>query len=270
MVDPHTEPTGRKRALVTGASTGLGRAFARRLAADGHDVVLVARRRDALEAVAKECTEEHGVASSVVPADLSSEEGIRAVEQVVREDPSLVVLVNNAGFGTEGPFAELDADTEGRMVRCNAEALLRLTHAALEGMLRRDRGAVVNVSSGMAFVPAPYYATYGATKAFVNHLTEALAEELRGSRVLVQALCPGFTRTEFQERAGMDVSQIPDFLWMEPEAVVDASLDALQSGAGPIVIPGALNKGAGWMQGPLARGLARRALGAFGRRRLGS
>src|SRR5919109_1270658 len=148
---------------------------------------------------------------------------LRTVEEHIAGEEALELLVNNAGFGTTGPFARLDPDQEEAEIRLNVLALVRLTRAALPGMIARGRGAIINVSSLAAFAPGPYDATYGATKAFVNSFTEALHEELRGTGVRVQALCPGFIHTELQQRAGIDTSRLPAWVWMTPEAVVEAS-----------------------------------------------
>lgn len=252
------------RALVTGASTGIGAAFAQRLAREHRDLVVVARNRERLEALARELHKEHGARVEVLAADLTDPAELQIVETVV-EDADLELLVNNAGFGTVGSFAELDVAKEDEEVRLNVVALLRLTRAALPGMIARHRGAVINVSSMAAFQADPYNATYGATKAFVNSFTEALSEELRGTGVAVQALCPGFTRTEFQERAGIDVSGIPSMAWMSPEAVVEASLDALRRGQ-LICIPGMANRTVMTLSSTFPRSVTRRIMGTLGRR----
>jgi len=254
----------RRTALVTGASTGIGAAFARRLARDDHDLIIVARGRDRLDELATTLRAEHGGDVEVLPADLTHPAELRVVEKVVA-DADLDLLVNNAGFGTVGTFAQLDPAKEEEEIRLNVIALLRLTRAALPRMIARHRGAVINVSSMAAFQPAPYNATYGATKAFVNSFTEALYEELRGTGVAVQALCPGFTRTEFQQRAGVDVSDIPSFVWMTGEAVVDASLSALRSGE-LICVPGLANRALMTLTGAVPRSIARRVAGTLGRR----
>lgn len=254
-----------KRALVTGASSGIGEAFARRLARDGYDLALVARRGEVLEQLAKQLAEEHDASTRVVVADLAVAGDLARVEDLVRGG-AFGLVVNNAGFGTQGRFHELDLETETRMLRLNVEALVRLTHAALGTMVPRNAGAIINVSSGAAFVPAATYATYAATKAFVSHFTEAIAEEQRGSRVKLQALCPGFTRTEFQDRAGVDASQIPDFLWMEADAVVAASLDGLARGT-LVCVPGVANRALPLLTGSLVRPLLRRAMASLSRGR---
>jgi short-subunit dehydrogenase len=257
----------RRLALVTGASAGIGQAFAERLAREAWDLVLVARRRDRLDELAAQLREAHERRVDVLAADLTAPEGLRAVEARVAQEPTLELLVNNAGFGTSGPFAELDRDGEEQELRLNVVALLRLTHAALEGFRARGHGSVVNVSSLAGFQPAPYNATYAATKAFVNSFTQALSEELRGTGIRLQLLCPGFTRTEFQEVAGVSTAEIPDFAWMEPEAVVEASLEGLRRGE-LIVIPGAGNKVMGAVLRLVPSSAARRLGAALLRRTL--
>ena len=256
----------RRLALVTGASSGIGEVFARRLAADAHDLVLVARSRDALESLAEELRHGSGAAVECLVADLTATPDLRRVEERVRSGPALDLLVNNAGFGTAGAFSEQDVDREEEQVRLNVVALLRLTHAALASMIPRGRGAVINVSSLAGSGPYPFTATYGATKAFVNSLTEALGEELRGTGVRVQALCPGFTRTRFQERAGIDPSTVPGFAWMSAEAVVDASLDALERGD-LVCVPGLGYRMLAVASGAVPRSVFRRAIGAIQGRR---
>ena len=199
----------RRRALVTGASSGLGAAFAVALARRGFDIVVVARRRERLEALAEDLRGRYEVAVQVLVADLTSSADLQSIESRVASDAALTILVNNAGFGTTGRFAEMDPDLEEGEIRLNVVALSRLTRAALPGMIARGTGSIINVSSVSALLPGPYHATYGATKAFVNSFTEALHEELRGTGVRVQALCPGFTRTEFQDRRRRDFTECP-------------------------------------------------------------
>jgi uncharacterized protein len=255
------EATGpRRSALVTGASVGIGRAFAERLAADDYDLVLVARGAEQLDALAKRLSEERGIEARALAADLTDPAGLARVEAEVRaRTPDL--LVNNAGFGTVGRFAELDLEAEEREVRLNVVALVRLTHAALRPMLERGSGCIVNVSSLAGESATPFNATYGATKAFVTSFTEALSEEIRGKGVRIQALLPGFTRTEFQQRAGLDTRSIPAIAWMQPEGVVEASLAGLEKGQ-VICIPGLGNKLVAPFQRLLPRGLLRRVMGA--------
>jgi short-subunit dehydrogenase len=251
---------------VTGASSGIGEAFAERLARDGYDLVVVARSRDALEALARRLREKRGVEVEVLVADLTRADDVAAVESRIAAEPGLDLVVNNAGVGSSGPFAESDPAREQEQVQLNVLALVRLTRAALDSMVPRGQGSIVNVSSLAAMAPLPYSATYGATKAFVNSFTEALAEELRGSGVRVQALCPGFIRTNFQKRAGVDPGTVPDFAWMTPDAVADASLAAL--GRGQVVcVPGAGYRALSLLTGALPRRLVGRAIGAAQSRR---
>ena len=229
------------RALVTGASSGIGEAFVRRLAALGHDVVLVARREDRLRALASELSGQ-GVDVEVLAADLTTEEGVVSVEQRLTAPTKPVdLLVNNAGFGTSGVFAELALDRELEMIELNVVAVVRLTRAALDSMRGRGAGSIVNVASLASFQALPRNATYAATKAFVTSFTEALAEEMRGSGIRLQALCPGFTDTEFHATAAWSSGWLPGCVWQSPEQVVEASLGALESGR-VVVVPGLLNK----------------------------
>ena len=257
-----------RRALVTGASTGIGAAFAARLARDGCDLVLVARSRDRLDALAERLRRDHRIGATVLPADLTSREDLQRVEEEVARDQALDLLVNNAGFGTLGKFADLDIEREIVEIQLNVVALVRLTRAALPSMVGRKRGAIVNVSSLAAFAPGPYNATYGATKAYVKSFSEALSEELRGTGVQIQTLCPGFTHTEFQARAGLDVSRIPSLAWMEVDEVVDKSLAALRQGR-VVCVPGLGNRLAGALSGLFPGSLVRRIVGSAARRSVG-
>jgi short-subunit dehydrogenase len=250
------------RALVTGASSGIGEAYARTLAGRGTALVLVARREDRLEALAKELD----VDAQVLAADLADPDDLRRVEARVAATADPVdLLVNNAGFGTTGPFATLDVAREEEEIRLNVLALVRLCRAALPGMVDRKHGGIVNVSSLAAFQPDPGNATYGATKAFVLSFSEALAEELRKTGVRVQALCPGYTRTEFQTTAEYETSRVPKAVWQRPEQVVDASLAALDKNK-VLCIPGPHNKVAAVGSGFLPRVVRRKLAGALGSR----
>jgi short-subunit dehydrogenase len=255
-----------RTALVTGASSGIGLAFAQRLAKEGYRLILVARRADRLEALAKEFGEKFGAGFEVFPADLIRPEELLAVEERIAGEPSLDLVVNNAGFGTAGRFAELDPDAEESEIRLNVVAVVRLARAALPGMIERGRGAIINVSSMAGFNASPYMATYAATKAFVNSFSEGLHEELAGTGVKVQALCPGFTRTEFQDVARVE-PDLPSFAWQEPDAVVDASLAALERGT-LVVVPGLGNQALATVSAALPRSLVRRVLAAAMRRNL--
>ncbi len=262
------KPPGGRLAAVTGASSGIGAAFARRLARDGYDLVVVARRLDRLEQLARSLRARNGVTVEVLPADLTDAKSLGAVEETVRTDERLEILINNAGFGTAGRFWTLDPDRQEEEIRLNVVALMRLTRAALPGMIARGRGSIVNVSSLAAFQPGPLMATYSATKAFVNAFTESLCEELRGTGVRVQALCPGFTRTEFQQRAGVNTAKLPPLVWMSADQVAEASLAAMRRGD-VICIPGWKNWLATSASSALPRAWVRRAMGIIAKRYAG-
>lgn len=217
-------------ALVTGASSGIGRAIALRLAAEGSDLVLVARRRDLLGALADELRAANGVRVDVLVADLTDRAELAAVEDRLRDDPPVDLVVNNAGLGAQGRFAEIGLDWQERQIRLNVLAPVRLTHAALEGMLRRGEGGVLNVSSIAGTQPLPNVATYSATKAYLTSFSHSLHEEVRRSGVSVTALLPGFTRTEFHDAAGMGRSIVPGPAWMSADVVAAAGLRAVARG----------------------------------------
>jgi short-subunit dehydrogenase len=214
--------------LITGASSGIGAAFARRLAADGHALVLVGRDERRLTASAAELRGRYGVAAEALPADLSEDDGIAAVEARLRDpDRPVDVLVNNAGAGNRGTFLDVPVSDEVRMLKLHCEAVLRLTGAAVPAMRERGRGWVINVASVAAYMPR---GTYGASKAWVVRFTEGVAAETAGGGVRLLALCPGFVRTEFHQRAGMDASRLPSFAWLDADAVVAACLRDLARG----------------------------------------
>ncbi|MDT0443621.1 SDR family NAD(P)-dependent oxidoreductase [Streptomyces johnsoniae] len=209
-------------ALVTGATSGIGAAFARRLARDRHDLVLVARDAQALGHQAAELHDRHGIEAAVLRADLSTDEGIAAVEARLSERAHPVdLLINNAGFGQRGSYLDVPVADELRMLKVHCEAVLRLTSAAAEPMRRRGRGGVVNVASVAAFLPR---GTYGASKAWVVQFTEGAARDLAADGVRLMALCPGFVRTGFHQRAGLGTDNIPGWMWLDADRVVDAAL----------------------------------------------
>jgi short-subunit dehydrogenase len=219
-------------ALITGASAGIGAAFARRLAADRYDLVLVARDAGRLDLAAAGHRERHGVAVEVLPADLATDEGIAAVEARLAKGVDL--LVNNAGFGQSGRFLQASVADELAMLRVHCEAVLRLTYAALPPMVETHRGAVVNVASVAAFFSR---GTYSATKAWVVSFSESIAQDLAGA-VRIMAVCPGWVHTEFHERARMDMRGVPGFLWLDADRLVDAALRDLRRGV-RVSVPGA-------------------------------
>ncbi|WP_186776911.1 SDR family NAD(P)-dependent oxidoreductase [Streptomyces salinarius] len=215
-------------ALITGSTAGLGAAFARRLAADGHDLVLVARDTERLRDQATELHDRHGIEAEVLTADLSTDAGIDAVASRLSDRRSPVdLLINNAGFGNKGRFLDVPMADELTMLKVHCEAVLRLTTAAVEAMRERGRGGVVNVASVAAFVPR---GTYGASKAWVVQFTQGVAKDLAGSGVRLMALAPGFVRTEFHERAGMGTDNIPNWMWLDADNVVAAALADLSRG----------------------------------------
>lgn len=232
--------TSRPIALVTGASSGIGRAFAKALAVRGHDLVVVARREAELKALADEVDTE----VEVLVADLSDRAQLARVEaRAASTTGPIELLVNNAGFGTTGRFWELPVEREQAEIDVDVTALMRLTHSALPGMVERGRGAVLNVSSIGGFSPAAKNAVYAASKAFVLSFTLGVREELRGTGVKALALCPGYTRTEFQSTAGYVNNRLPSFLWHTSEQVVEAALGALGRDAG-VCTPGLQYKAA--------------------------
>ncbi|RSN52443.1 short-chain dehydrogenase [Streptomyces sp. WAC 04229] len=215
-------------ALITGSTAGIGAAFARRLAADGHNLVLVARDTKRLHEQATELHDRHGIEAEVLTADLSTDAGIEAVATRLGERRHPVdLLINNAGFGNKGKFLDVSMADELTMLKVHCEAVLRLTSAAVEPMRERGRGGVVNVASVAAFVPR---GTYGASKAWVVQFTQGVAKDLAGSGVRLMALAPGFVRTEFHERAGMGTDNIPNWMWLDADKVVAAALDDLSRG----------------------------------------
>jgi uncharacterized protein len=231
-------------ALITGASSGIGEAFARRLARDGHDLILVARRKERLSQIGAELQNEHDTGIEVHAADLTLDRDVEKLVTLIEQRSALSFLVNSAGFGTRGHFAEVEADKSENMVRVHVLANVRLTRAALPAMIEQGRGAVINVSSLGAFFTTAHYTTYAATKSYLNMFTEGLAAELAGTGVRVQALCPGLTRTGFMytpEFTDFHYEKVPAFAWMDPEQVVDQSMSSM--GKGPVVfIPGVLNR----------------------------
>lgn len=252
-------------ALVTGASSGIGEAFARALAGRGSNLVLVARREERLEEIAAELRDSHGVDAEVLSADLTDREQLAEVEHRLSVmEPPVDLLVNNAGFGTYGPFHELDVDVETDELDLNVTALTRLCHAASPRMVERGGGAILNVSSVAAFQPIPYNATYAATKSFVLTLSESLHEELSRHGVTVTALCPGFVRTGFQDRADVDDSQIPDIAWLDVDDVVERALDDL-AGGHAVSIPGLGYKALNSMSRLSPRWLTRKVAGTVTR-----
>lgn len=219
-------------AMVTGASSGIGKSFAEALAARGTDLVLVARNSTRLEEIATELRTRHGRDVSVLVADLEKPEELAVVEKRLHEDARIDLLVNNAGYGVTGAFADLSLDRSEGQIDCNIVALTRLAHAALSTMKPSRRGGIINIASGAAFMPTPGIAVYCATKAYVVNFSLALNEELKNHGVRCLVVCPGFTRTEFQQRANYDSSAMPSFVWQTADECVAEALAAWDRGDG--------------------------------------
>lgn len=234
-----SQASSRPLALVTGASAGLGRVFAERFAARGYDLLLVGRDAARLDAVSRELAERFGVGVEPFAADLSRDDEVTRLVERIAALPHLAVLVNNAGFGVRGMLATAPPEPQAAMLHLHTLAPMRLTRAALPGMIRRGSGAVINVSSVASFIYAAGNVNYCATKAYLTVFSEGLARELEGTGVTVQALCPGFTHTEFHQRMGFDKRDVPGWMWMDAKDVVDYSLACLDRGGPVICVPGA-------------------------------
>ncbi|MCM3901909.1 MAG: SDR family oxidoreductase [Pyrinomonadaceae bacterium] len=229
-------------AVVTGASSGLGQGFAARLAERGMSLVLTGRNKGRLDETARQIRRvAPRVKVEMVAADLSTRSGVSALLEHVSDRP-IEVLINNAGFGSYGPFAESDSDREADEVAVDISAVIALARAFLPGMLDRGSGGILNVASTIAFQPAPYQAVYGASKAFVLSFSQALWAEARAAGVAVTALCPGPTRTGFVDALGADVGHTAIYRRLaDPEPVIEAGLRALDKGRA-VVIPGLRNR----------------------------
>ena len=229
-----TSSESRPRALVTGASAGIGVAFTESLAKKGYDLILVARRRDRMEALAARLLEDNGTKSEVLAADLADPRALAEVEKRIGGDKRLSLLVNNAGFGGYRPFASIEPSIVDGLIGVHISAVARLTRAALPGMIERGSGAIVNIASLLALsgplppTPLPHRATYAGAKAFLLVFTQALAGELKGTGVKVQVCLPGRVDTEFHRLQGMDVSLLPPA--MTAQDVATASISALEKG----------------------------------------
>ena len=227
--------------VVTGASSGIGEALARRIARDGRHVVLVARRADRLEALATELAKTHSIQAVAIPCDLLQSDGPASlVAELDRRGFEVDWLVNNAGFGTFGKFHELPVEREMDEIHLNVTAPVALAGLVVPGMVARRRGVVMNIASVAGFGPMGLNAMYSATKAFLIAFSEALAVDLDGTWVQVLCVCPGFTRTEFQATAHIDTSQVPSFAWMSAADVADQAVAAV--GKQTVLVNGFLNR----------------------------
>lgn len=251
-------------ALVTGATSGIGREFARQLAERGHDVVLVARDRARLENVSDELQRSYRVHTEILVADLSDRAQVgKVAERLSDEVRPVDLLVNNAGYAVHRTFVQNDVEVEERLFEVLCRAVLVLSHAAARAMAARGRGAIVNVSSVAAFT---VMGTYSAAKSWVTVFSEGLATELAGTGVTVTALCPGFTRTEFHDRARLDMSRLPRILWLSTDAVVRDCLDDVARGK-VLCVPGLQYRALVGALKVLPRALTRAAAGRVNERR---
>lgn len=243
--------TTRPLAFITGASSGIGAAFARRLATDGYDLILHGRRKELLDALAAEIAQKHGARCEILLAELSDDAGIEAAAQrAASAAPDL--LINNAGIGSGSVFADPDLTPMLPMLRVNMDAVVRITHAALPAMRKRGSGAIINTASVAGLAPSGGSVLYGASKAFVVFFSESLALDLAGSGIRVQALCPGLTHTDFHSRIGVDYSRIPESYWQSPDAVVAESLACLARGR-TVCVTGRINRLMVWLYRHLPR-----------------
>jgi short-subunit dehydrogenase len=229
-------------ALITGASTGIGAVYADRFAHRGHDLILVARDQQRLQQLAERLRRETSVRVEVLRADLTDKADLRQVEQRLRDDADISVLINNAGLGAHGGLIDADADQLERMIALNVVAVMRLATAAVPGFVARKRGTVINISSVLALAPELFNGGYSGTKAYVLNYTQALHGEVSPHGVRVQAVLPGATRTEIWERAGGSVDALPAEIVMEVDEMVDAALAGLDRGE-LVTIPSLPNAG---------------------------
>ena len=247
--------THKGTALVTGASSGIGAVYADRLARQGYDLILVARNQDRLDTLASRLKRETGRSVAVVAADLGSTPGIRQVEEVLRTDAGITMLVNNAGIGATAPLVQSDPDQLDAMIALNVVSLTRLTHAAAQAFVQRGAGTIVNIASIVAIAPEMLNGVYGGTKAFVLAFSQSLHHELSKQGVRVQVVLPGAISTEFWDIAGMPVKNLPQSIVMTADNLVDAALAGLELGE-LVTIP-SLPEAAQWD----AVDAARKALG---------
>src|SRR3954470_9286678 len=222
--------TTRPLAVVTGASAGIGKAFCEKLAARGYDLIVTARNAARLESLRQDLEARHGAAVEVFPADLTIDTDVSLLAERLSRSPHLALLVNNAGFGTRGKLADASPALQESMLRLHVIAPMRLSQAALPVLLANGRGAIVNVSSVASFIYSAGNVNYCATKAYLTTFSEGLAAELASTGVTVQALCPGFTHSEFHQRMDADVTHLPGWMWLSATQVVETSLRSLQRG----------------------------------------
>ncbi len=256
--------------LITGASSGIGESLAREAARRKHDIVLVARRKDKLEEIADELSKRFNIHAEIVVADLTDQNDIKKVEKRITKN-DIDVLINNAGFGSAGPFAELNIENELNEIDLNVRALVQLSYSGVKSMLERDIGTIVNISSLASYMPMTGNAVYGATKAFVTSFSHALREELGETGINVMVVCPGMTSTEFFERSkwkdATKKSPYPNFMWQTSQQVAELIFSGIDKQR-TVVVPGLANKFAAAIASSLPGSVTRKitALVAKGRR----
>jgi uncharacterized protein len=261
MKNSSEHPSGQGRALITGASSGIGRALAEQFARKGHDLVLASRDKSRLLDLAADLKDRHGVQAEVLPIDLSLP---GSAAGLALRCPTINILVNNAGFGMRAPFLQADPARERDMLHLNLVSVVELTRALALGMVERGFGRILNVASTAAFQPVPYMSAYAAGKAFMLHFGEALGEELRGTGVRVTTLCPGPTASGFNARAGVPDTHLVRRALMSPDSVARAGYRGLMSGKS-VVIPGLLNGAGAWFAALAPRVAVVRAMGTMQR-----
>lgn len=240
-------PSPGSLAVVTGPTAGIGRVFAQRLAARGHPLLLAARDADRLASLAAELEQAYKVAVRTMAVDLATPVGLEQLAQALEREPDVGILVNNAGFGTKGKIHAAPLGPQMAMLNLHVLGPMRLCQAVLPGMVARGRGWIINNSSVASFMYGPGNANYAATKAYLTRFTLGLDTEVFDTGVVVQALCPGFTRSEFHDRMSMNKAKIPSFLWNSAEFMVDASIAAAERGGPVVLIPGLKNKMLTWL-----------------------
>lgn len=250
--------TSTRTTLITGASAGIGEAFARELAAKGDRLILTARRADRLTTLAAELSAKHGIECVAIPADLGTPDGAQSLfAETERRGLTVDLLINNAGFGKFGKFEGYSVETYAQMIQLNITSLVALSHLYLTGMRARKQGGIINVASTAAFPPTPGYTVYGATKAFVLSFSQALAVEAAYDGVRVSVLCPGATVSEFQEIAQTGTGKAGTLGWQSAQTVVQVGLHGYEAGK-VIVVSGLLNRLSAALVSVMPRSVVRR------------
>jgi uncharacterized protein len=249
---------GRRLAAVTGASAGIGKVFCEKLAARGYDLIVASRNAARLESLRESLESKYGVSVEVFPSDLTIDTDVSLLAERLTRSPRLELVVNNAGFGTRGKLADASPALQEAMLRLHTLTPMRLTQAALPVLLAHGRGGIINVSSVASFVYSAGNVNYCATKAYLTNFSEGLAAELAGTGLTVQALCPGFTKSEFHQRMDIDMAELPRRMWLSADYVVDASLRAFDRGGPVVCVPGVRYKLIVLMLRFIPRGLLRR------------